>query len=121
MYDGDLVVKALPDGKRWEITQPFRFITHLQKDWMTVRAGFITDFASIPKVLFSVFGGAATGKFRKAAVCHDYLYHTQQLSRGQSDMIFLILMIADDVPYWKAYLMYAAVRVFGGKAWRENV
>lgn len=42
------------------------------KIWFKIPAGFITDFASVPKPLQILI--SKTGKHGKAAVLHDYLY-----------------------------------------------
>lgn len=45
---------------------------HYTKFWFKIPAGFITDFASVPKPLQILI--SKTGKHGKAAVLHDYLY-----------------------------------------------
>ena len=52
-----------------------------------VPAGFITDFASIPRLFWTVVGHPA-GKYAQAAVLHDYLYRTNSVSRAKADSLF---------------------------------
>ena len=50
--------------------------------WVTVPVGFRTDFASIPRPFRNIF--SPTGRYGKAAVCHDYLYN-----RGWIGQLFI--------------------------------
>ena len=87
-------------------------------DSITVPAGFITDFASVPRLFWRLF--PPWGKYGKAAVLHDYLYHKQRRSRREADAIFLEAMGVLGVPWLSREMMYAAVRAFGWAAWRSN-
>lgn len=87
-----------------------------------VPEGFITDFASIPSFLRDKV--AVNDDHRLAAIAHDYLYsnlgHLVQYNRDlfytrkEADEIFYQLMISEGVGRFKAWVMYRAVRVFGG-------
>jgi hypothetical protein len=83
---------------------------------VSVPAGFVTDFASVPRLLWSVF--PPHGKWAKAAIVHDYLYATAKLSRSESDKIFLEAMCVLEVPKVKRILMYLAVRLFGASSYK---
>ena len=76
-----------------------------------VKPGFITDLASIPRPLRLIF--EVNGKHRKAAVLHDWLYKSKELSRSKCDELFLEAMKSTGVSYWKRYMMYWGVRVGG--------
>lgn len=87
---------------------------------ITVPAGFTTDLASIPRILWPIF--SPTGKYSAAAVVHDYLYKTHRIqgtkiSRKTADKIFLLGMKALNVKPIKRTAMYAAVRCFGFLFW----
>jgi hypothetical protein len=43
-----------------------------------------------------------------------------QLSRATMDAIYRELMIAKGFSRWQAWKDWAALRAFGGKAWREH-
>jgi hypothetical protein len=86
--------------------------------------GFVTDFASVPQFLWGIF--PPWGKYSEAAVVHDFLYTGFfKCTRKQADQVFLQLMERMEVPLWKRQTMYAAVRMFGGKAFghprKENL
>ena len=117
MYKGHLIVKPLEDGKFWELSRDFCFNSTLQEDWLCIPKGFLTDFASIPRVFWTFIGSPASGKARKAAVCHDFLYRFGKelgIKRKKADDIFLELMKEDRVGYFTRYTMYWAVRAGGG-------
>ena len=79
--------------------------------------GFIFDGASIPRPLWSVYGGPF-GKYRDAACLHDFLYAYGSLlgvSRKKADHYFYRRMINDRISHYKAKSMYGAVYIFGKK------
>ena len=79
-----------------------------------VEAGYLTDFASVPRLPFTY--AVAGNVSHKAPLIHDYLYG-QQENRKWADQVFLAALEAEGVPNWKRWLMYAAVRVFGNSAY----
>jgi hypothetical protein len=85
---------------------------------VTAPAGFVTDFASIPRVFWSLL--RPDGDYAYAAVIHDYLYWTQARPRLVSDQIFKLAMEDFSVGAVTATTIYEAVRLGGGPAWREN-
>ncbi len=87
-------------------------------DRITVPAGFLTDFASIPKAFRGLID--RMGKHSGAAIIHDYLYVTQDRSRKESDRIFLEAMKVLKVSWVTRNIMYRAVRVGGGAYWGEK-
>lgn len=104
---------------------------------ITVPAGFVTDFASIPRGLWNIF--PPLGPWSRAAIIHDFLYATKgtgrwapegqaptrwisapwDYKRDQADGIFREAMgvLEPPVPGWRRTLMYQAVRAFGGGGW----
>ncbi len=80
-------------------------------DRILVPQGFITDFASVPRVLWSLC--PSYGKYTKAAVIHDYLYNSKILRRKDADGMFRRIMGELGVGAFKRYTMWAAVRMFG--------
>lgn len=97
-----------------EFTAPIGF-TELR---IVVPAGFVTDFASTPRCLWSFF--PPWGKYLKSAILHDYLYsHDGNCSRFFADALFRDTMIQEGVPAWQATAMYYAVRLFAAFAWRK--
>ncbi len=84
-----------------------------------VPMGFITDFASIPRIFWIIIGHP-TGEYGKAAVIHDYLYYKQTTTRRYADRIFLEAMKVLEVSWWRRRAMWLAVRSFGWRPWNRH-
>ena len=80
-----------------------------------VPAGFKTDLASIPKVLWSVL--PPIGKYDAPAVLHDALYQFDAATRKQADDVLYEAMKATSVGWRTRWTIYAGVRVGGWKSW----
>ena len=81
---------------------------------IVVPEGFRSDFASLPRFLWSII--PPYGKHGKAAFLHDFLYEAvrrQRFSRVIADALFLEAMGVLGVSRLRRYLMYAGVRLFG--------
>ena len=81
--------------------------------------GFQTDFASVPRLLSPIV--ARWGRHGKAAVVHDFLYWDQELGKERSDEIFREAMGVLEVAGWRKFLIYQAVKWFGGGSWPSNL
>ena len=86
---------------------------------ITIDKGFDFDGASIPKWLWSIYGSPLNGNYVVASLIHDGLYASQKVSKSLSDKIFLDTMKQSNVGYIKRTSMYLAVKMFGGKDWKE--
>lgn len=105
----DLHVKSLPEANLWELTRELEYQHNASV--ITVPAGTVTDFASIPAALRWRFN--VNGKCRRAAVLHDYLYGIEFATRECCDRIFYAAMLDCGVWWWNARVMYWGVRAFG--------
>jgi Protein of unknown function (DUF1353) len=83
-----------------------------------IPVGFVTDLASIPPPFYSLL--RPDGNYAWAAVVHDFLYWEQKISREKADSILKIAMQDLRVDDATVSVIYGAVRVFGGVAWRTN-
>lgn len=115
-----LVVSPLADGKTWVLIQPFGYEIGEKGsgDAVDVKTGFMTDFASIPRILWVVL--PKWGKYGNAAVVHDWLYWSQDRARAAADQVMFEAMSVLAVPAWQRYIIYWAVRAFGRIAWARN-
>ena len=84
-----------------------------------IKAGFVTDGASIPRAMWRIVGHP-WGHYMPAAVLHDAFYASHLVSREEADEALRDLMLAIGVPKWKAIAMYQAVKMFGGFAWNNK-
>ncbi|WP_425511399.1 DUF1353 domain-containing protein [Pararobbsia alpina] len=85
---------------------------------ITVPAGFVTDYASIPRPLWSLY--SPHDQYSRASVIHDYLYWSQLCTRQQADNLFMIAMKESEVPKATRETVYRGVTAFGQSAWDEN-
>ncbi len=110
-----LILKFIDKKKdlfRFELYEVFSYYTDII-DYgraFDIYKGFRTDFASVPRVLWSII--PPNGLYGKAAVVHDYLCETKIVSRKNADKIFLEAMKVLGVSWWKRNLMYRSVRAY---------
>lgn len=107
-----------PIGKRlWKLQEGFEYHigTYPSDEVITVPKGFVTDFASVPRIFWPIID--PVGEHGKAAVIHDYCYSTACYTKSRSDKIFLEAMEVLNVEEWKRETMYYAVAWFGYFAW----
>lgn len=83
-----------------------------------VPIGFVTDFASIPRIFWSIL--RPDGLYSYAAIVHDYLYWEQRVAREVADNIFKFAMEDFDIDRTTISAIYSAVRVGGRSAWDNN-
>ncbi len=111
-FDGELVLKVLPNGRDMELVRPFSYVDSHNVIW-PVPAGTRVDGASIPTVFWSLIGAPYTGKFREASVIHDYYCAARTRHWKAVHKVFLDGMLTRGVDKAQAQLMYLAVYRFG--------
>jgi len=103
------------DGRAlWALTDIFGYET-TWGEAIWVPTGFIMDFASIPRTFWRF--EPPTGRARRAAVIHDWLYASKLKEKKIADKIFLEAMEVCGVPEAKRQIMYQAVKLFGGRGY----
>lgn len=108
------------DGRRWTLLEEFDFASKVLERIVRVPAGFETDFASIPRVLWNLL--PPTGRYGKAAVIHDYLYRTRgQATRGDADRVLLEAMDALGVGRLTRWTIYSGVRIGGHGSYKGGL
>jgi hypothetical protein len=85
---------------------------------VTVPLGFVTDFASIPRMFWSAL--RPDGKYTYPAIVHDFLYWTQTRPKEEADKIFKFAMEDFGIGTVTSTTIYKAVDLFGSYAWNEN-
>lgn len=110
MFWDHLDVRAVDEG--YMLLKDFRYVTMHGNDerLITVPAGFVTNFASVPAPARVLISGH--GRDRWAATVHDYLY-SQKYARHEADAIFLEALEVSKVNWLKRQAMYRAVRLAG--------
>lgn len=110
-----LVLSPSDSGQEWTLDSAFSYDSSVGT--LTVPAGFVTDFASVPRLFWNIL--PPFGRYGKAAIVHDYLYRTPgYVSRPVADALFLEAMKVLGVGRLIRYTMYLAVRAFGAGAYK---
>ena len=106
-------------GRKWMIARAFKYYIYanLEGDCVDIPEGYITDFASVPRVFWHIV--PPDGQYTQAAVVHDYLYDNEIYSKEKADHIFYQAMGVLGVPDWKRNVMYWAVKHFGKPSWMK--
>ena len=119
-FTDELLVES--SGNTWVLKRAFHFYyldeVGAQTD-VIIPEGFVTDFASTPKALYSFF--PPIGIYNKAAMVHDFLYSKDCpliVERQIADKFFLQAMGVLGVAKWKRKIMFYAVRLFGQSHFR---
>lgn len=101
------------DNYRWKLLTPFDYHVgdYPSTEIITVPAGFITDLASIPRLLWSLM--PPNGEYAKAAIIHDYLYDNAINNKKYADDVFFEAMTVLGVCTWRTYVIFWAARMFG--------
>lgn len=99
------------NSRLFKLEQDFRFYS--SKGLITVKAGFVTDGASIPKVFQNILG--PFGEYFQSALVHDWNYSPNNTiyTRRECDDLFLEGMEYLEVPFITRKAIYYAVRMFG--------
>lgn len=100
----------------WRLVADFSYYSELLGRLIALPAGFVTDFASVPRlpVAYLLAGGTSI----KPAGIHDGLYRMCLLGadgREQSDAVLSEGQEITGEPRWRIVMMHAGVRAFGGQ------
>lgn len=111
------------NGIKWIVLKCVSYKTKAG-ELSTVREGFITDFASIPRIFWPILPPAGNGEdaYGIASLWHDWLYEHKQIYgrnivRKEADDIFLEIMLYTGVSPTVAYVMWSQVRMWGWTCW----
>lgn len=118
----------------WETLAPLRYQSDRLGATLIIPAEFITDLASVPR--WPLLWWAAGARGTRSAVIHDFAYQfgfwwflngarwwQQYVERATADEIFWESLIADPiagVTRWRAWQMWAAVRMGGRGIWTNQ-
>jgi hypothetical protein len=112
-FKGHFDYRWLDDGRNMRLLKDLSYYSNkLQREFI-IPEGEVTDGASIPQIVWSIEGGPFSGKYRKAAVIHDYLCRTKILSWKQAHRVLFEAMIEVGEPEFSALRKYRAVYRFG--------
>ncbi|MBB5414134.1 DUF1353 domain-containing protein [Paraburkholderia atlantica] len=105
---------GMDDGK-WRLTAPLVYQSDVAGMTFTVPAGFISDYASVPRapLVYWLCGDTST----MASVVHDAIYTYHWVDRATADAVLKEASAVTGVPAWRRAIMWAAVRAFGASHW----
>ncbi len=106
------------DGTNFVLTDPLLYRVQKTGRTITVPAGFVTDFASVPWYARSVI--SVLGRHSIAAIVHDYLYWDQRCTRDQADALLAEAMAEYGSTQFQRSVVYYAVKYRASGAWDEN-
>jgi len=119
---GDLEVRFFSstsgDGHPVELIQllkPFGYTDSRGVEW-DVPEGYISDGASIPEWLWTALGGPYSGRYRDAAVIHDFYCREKTRKWQDVHMVFLEAALNRGTAVSLANTMYSGI-LFGGPRW----
>lgn len=123
------------DGRNWRVKSQVVYYSAVLKNLVLVPVGRVTDFASIPQILWNLYPPV---DYAEAAVIHDELYTRQELNgvpitRAQADSVFLEALQLRKLPhgmklrrfhktrlFFRYRGFYYALRAAGFKAWNDH-
>lgn len=86
----------------------------------TVFSGFRTDGQSVPRLLWGFAGNPWDEDVLGAAIIHDALYASEQMTREMCDQWFWRLMLQNKISRIKAWLWHTMVRRGGKWVWKKH-
>lgn len=114
---------------KWRLLEPL--IVDAGGKQVSVPSGFQTDLASIPRIAWPIV--APFELSLAAPIVHDKCYETGQImvrataadawvptrvTRAQADRLLYDVAAAEGVWWWRRWLAYHAVRLFGAEFWK---
>lgn len=105
----------------WEVAVDLIYSSDVLDMYIIVPRGFVTDFASVPRLPFAylIFGGVG----HSAAVIHDWLYSPKSgkgVTRAEADEVFHEALVVCGISKWRAWMMWMGVRGMGWKFFKAK-
>lgn len=121
LWPYDLDVRYI-DGDNWKILAPFAFNSP-SHDFpsVVIPAGFVTDFASIPRALWR-WMPPVDRRIGKMAVIHDWYYRSPgcPVTRKDADNALRAGMHVLGATHWECEAVWAGVRIGGGHSFKPR-
>jgi hypothetical protein len=119
------------DGRAWQVVEGFtyRIGTPDGEEFVAIPPGFVTDFASVPRLLKWLWPSPG-GLWDKPAVVHDFIYRfgyverndgtIRYVTRLEGDGIFNEGMTVTGTRVMARRCLYRGVRIGGWVAWNRH-
>ena len=118
-FDGFPQVELDPEGRNVRLLKDFSYFDPDEKVW-TARQNFESDGASIPQVFWTFVGGPFEGRYRDAALIHDWYCKYKQGRWQDVHIMFYWASRARGVSEFQAKTLYLAVALFGPRWGQKN-
>ena len=101
-------LEKIEGTKLWKVVSPYIWeIRNWSCRTIKIPIGFITDFGSIPRILWSVFNPTEFHTY----ILHDYLYQYKPISRSLADTALQLWLISEGCDGLSALLVWVGVRI----------
>jgi hypothetical protein len=112
--------KLLPGDERfWILGEPL--VVDVDGERIEIPTGFTTDGASVPGWAQRITSWKPwEDPQRWAGIVHDWLYTQPGVTKRHADNVFRAVLASEGAGWWKRKLMYSAVVIGGGPAYRAN-
>ena len=117
-FDTIVVASPFSEGKYWYLRETLIWRSRMLPHAVQVPAGFVTDFASIPRVFWWLL--PTWEGYGPAAIVHDYLYWHQPVARAVADRAMFEAMTDQKVGWVKRQIIYRTLRAAGWMTWWSN-
>ena len=113
-------IEPVVDGNVWMVFEDWHVSINGRS--FVVPKGFVTDGASIPRLLWRICGHPMTTRRFPIALLHDWLYSEEGykatgLTRKEADLIYYYGLRDLGFGVGSALVEYEMVRIFGGSHW----
>lgn len=113
-----LDVEEIDDVNFKIVNHFFRYQSDIARQIFTVPVGFVTDFASVPRLgaVYAWLGNEG----HEAAVVHDWLYYSAITTKDMADDVLLEALEVSGISWFKAHIFWLGVHVGGFVAWNGH-
>ena len=106
-------------NRLWVLTQPFIF--SVDDEVFVVPRGFVTDGASVPRVMYPICS-PVSGPFGQGALAHDFYYSIDgpDIGRLRADLILYAMGRLRGAWISEAQLVKSGVNLFGWMSYKKG-
>ena len=106
-------------NRLWVLTRPFVF--SVDDEIFTVPMGFVTDGASVPRLLYSLCS-PVSGPFGQGAIVHDFLYSVDgpDIGRLRADLVLYQIGRFRGAGLAESQLVKSGVNLFGWMSYKTG-
>ena len=106
-------------NRLWVLTQPF--IVSVDDEVYNVPRGFVTDGASVPRLLYPICSPVA-GPFGQGAIVHDWFYSVDgpDIGRLKADLVLYAMGRFRGAKLGESQLVKSGVNLFGWMSYKKG-